>query len=82
MSSVFDKNDIAKKIGKINSLSELDHLRISYLGKKGLITSEMKSLSSLSDQEKKEKGKNLNDIKFFLEDELKKKRNFIRKILY
>jgi len=80
MSSVFDKNDIAKKIGKINSLSELDHLRISYLGKKGLITSEMKSLSSLSDQEKKEKGKNLNDIKFFLEDELKKKRNFIRKI--
>ena len=53
MSSGLDKNDIANKISKINSLAELDGLRVYYLGKKGLLTSEMKSLSSLPDEARK-----------------------------
>ena len=80
MSSGLDKNDIANKISKINSLAELDGLRVYYLGKKGLLTSEMKSLSSLSDEERKERGQNLNSIKTFLEKELKNKKNILKKI--
>ena len=65
MSSTLDKSDIAKKIEKVSSLAELEELRVHYIGKKGLLTSEMKSLSSLSIEEKKEKGQKLNLIKTF-----------------
>ena len=76
MSSGLDKNDIAKNISKVKTLSELESIRIYYLGKKGIITSEMKSLSSFSNEQKKEKGQYLNNIKNFIENELK-----IKKIL-
>ncbi len=77
MSSIFDKNDIANKIDTVSSLAELEKLRVYYLGKKGLLTLEMKSLSSMPIQEKKEKGKKLNLIKTFFENELLKKKDSI-----
>ena len=81
MSLSLDKNDIAEKISKASSLSELDALRVSYLGKKGLLTTEMKSLSSLSNDEKREKGQKLNIIKTFLENELSKKKDAIENLI-
>ena len=80
MSSTFDKNDIANKIDRVSSLDKLEELRVHYLGKKGLLTSEMKSLSLLSVEEKKEKGQKLNILKNFLENELSRKKNIIKKI--
>ena len=80
MSSTLEKNDIANKIDKVSSLKELEELRVRYLGKKGLLTSEMKSLSLLSIEEKKEKGQKLNILKNFLENELSKKKNIIENI--
>ena len=77
MSSIFDKNDIADKIKKVTSIVKLEELRVHYLGKKGLLTSEMKSLSLLAIEEKKEKGQKLNTLKNFLENELIKKKNTI-----
>ena len=77
MSSTLDKNDIANKIDKASSLDKLEELRIQYLGKKGLLTTEMKSLSILSVAEKKDKGQKLNILKNFLESELLKKKNII-----
>jgi len=80
MSLSLDKNDIANEIDKVSSLIELEGLRVHYLGKKGLLTSEMKSLSLLSIEEKKEKGQKLNILKNFLENELLKKKNIIENI--
>ena len=80
MSSGLDKNDIAKKFSKVNSLSELESIRIYYLGKKGIITSEMKSLSSFSSEQKKEKGQYLNGIKNFIENEIKEKKHSLETI--
>ena len=77
MSSTHNKNDIANKIDKASSLDKLEELRIQYLGKKGLLTTEMKSLSILSVAEKKDKGQKLNILKNFLESELLKKKNII-----
>ena len=77
MSLSLDKNDILKKISNASSLNELDNLRIQYLGKKGLLTIEMRSLSLMSTEEKKEKGQQLNIIKTFLENELLKKKDLI-----
>ena len=58
MSLSLDKNDIIEKISKVFSLTELESLRVNYLGKKGLLTAEMKSLSTLSIEKKKKKDKN------------------------
>ena len=80
MSSTLDKNGIANKIERVSTLDKLEELRVHYLGKKGLLTSEMKSLSLLSVEEKKEKGQKLNILKNFLESELLKKKNIIENI--
>ena len=77
MSLSLDKNDIVKKISKTSSLLELDALRVQYLGKQGVLTGEMKSLSDLSQEVKKEKGQKLNTIKIFLENELLNKKKFL-----
>ena len=74
MSSKINKNDIIEKIKSVSSIKDLESVRLYYIGKKGLITLEMKSLSSLSVEEKKLKGKTLNSIKVFLEEEIKKKK--------
>ena len=77
MSLSLDKNIILDEINKCSSVSDLEKLRIQYLGKKGLISLEMKSLSSLTIEDKKLKGKELNIFKSFFELQLNNKRSNI-----
>ena len=65
MTLSLDKSEILKKIDNTSNLSELEDIRLFFLGKKGLITSEMKSLSSLDIEQKKQKGQQLNVLNFF-----------------
>jgi phenylalanyl-tRNA synthetase alpha chain len=51
------------EITELTQRAELDHLRVKYLGKNGILTSEMKKLSTLSGEEKIEFGKHINFIK-------------------
>ena len=53
MSLSVDTVDIKKKIDKCKTLQELDVVRLEYLGKKGLLPSEMKQLGKLSIDQKK-----------------------------
>ena len=48
MSLSLDKNDIKQKISKVSTKTDLETFRLQFLGKKGFLTQEMKSLSSLS----------------------------------
>ena len=59
------------------TLISLEELRLEYFGKNGEVTSILKSLSKLSEKDKKEVGKkfNLFKQKFFKNLEKKKKRN-------
>ena len=57
MSIKLDKQIILEELKLISSIDSLEALRIKYLGKKGLLSLEMKSLSSLSIDEKKLKVK-------------------------
>ncbi len=77
MTLSLDKSEILKKIDNTSNLSELEDIRLFLLGKKGLITSEMKSLSSLDIEQKKQKGQQLNILKNFIENELIKKKNYL-----
>ena len=68
MSLSVDSVDIKKKIENCKTLEEVEVIRLKYLGKKGLIPSEMKLLSKLSIDQKKIKGQELNKLKTFIED--------------
>ncbi len=63
MSILNKKDEMLVAITKANSLKELEDLRINYLGKSGLLTLAMKEIASLSIEEKKNFGANLNSLK-------------------
>lgn len=62
--------DTLKNIESTISLEALEEIRLMWLGKKGLFTEEMKNLSTLSVEEKKERGAWLNKQKTELEQAL------------
>ncbi len=69
-----DINDIKKSfVDDLNSAgtsADLQRLRVKYLGKKGLITSQLKLLSTVPPEEKPVFGKLLNEIRSFIESEI------------
>ena len=67
MSLSVDFEDIKKKIENCKTLQELEVIRLGYLGKKGLLPSEMKLLGNLPIEQKKIKGQALNKLKTFIE---------------
>ena len=77
MSLSVDTVDIKKKIDNCKTLQEVEVIRLEYLGKKGLISSEMKLLGKLSIDQKKIKGQELNKLKTFIEDAVNDHKNFI-----
>ena len=70
MSLSVDTVDIKNFIKGCNSLKDLEIIRLEYLGKKGLIPSEMKLLGKLPIDQKKTKGQELNKLKSFIEDKI------------
>ncbi len=68
-------NDSLKKIflAELNiaaSVAEIQQLRVKYLGKKGVLTAQLKSLSTLPAEERRSFGKTVNELKEFIETEI------------
>lgn len=57
------KVEIEKKLKGITTLKEWNDLKVEYLGKKGPINEQVNKMASLSNEEKKEFGKQLNSLK-------------------
>ena len=57
------EKQIAEKITNVTTLDDLNSIRVEVFGKKGLITNHLKSLAELPENERKEKGKKINDVK-------------------
>ncbi|PPR47593.1 MAG: Phenylalanine--tRNA ligase alpha subunit [Alphaproteobacteria bacterium MarineAlpha5_Bin9] len=79
MKLTLKESEISQSIKQTSSIEELEIIRIKYLGKQGLVTNELRILSSLSNEEKKNRGKELNKIKNFIEQEIFEKRNYLNK---
>ena len=61
-------------ISNCSSLKELDSVRVFYLGKKGKVSLELKSLSKLDPKERPEFGKQINKIKKTLQEKISLKK--------
>ena len=70
--------DQAKKdFASCSKLAELDHIKSKFLGKSGSITEAMKSLASLSPEEKPKKGAEINKVKKQIESLLETRKEEI-----
>jgi phenylalanyl-tRNA synthetase alpha chain len=67
------KETFLLQLSKAEDSSALQHLRIQYLGKKGEITQRLKGLGSLSPEDRPIAGKEINELKAFIEDQLRVK---------
>jgi len=63
----------------VSSLPELQQIKIKYLGKKGIVTAKLKALSSVSAEIRPLYGKTINEIKKFIETELDKKEEELKR---
>jgi phenylalanyl-tRNA synthetase alpha chain len=76
-----DVSELLKSIDNIASLEDLENKRIEYLGKNGLITQELKKISSLSADEKREFGQIINGFKLQIHDKLEQHKSLLNKKL-
>ena len=74
------RQEIKERLSKTGSLADLDKIRVEFLGKKGSITALLKNMKSLSNEEKKTFGAEVNKLKEYAAqrideriEELKKK---------
>jgi len=73
--SLSELNRQAKEdISNCSSLKELDSVRVFYLGKKGKVSLELKSLSKLDPKKRPEFGKHINEIKKTLQEKISLKK--------
>ena len=61
------KTQILSKISSADNIKTLEDIRISSMGKKGVITEQMKNLGTLPLEQKIEMGKKLNVVKSDIE---------------
>lgn len=66
-----------QQINSINELTELDDIRVKYLGKKGALTALLKNLNSLSADERPKMGQIVNDAKTFIAQLLQGKKEHL-----
>ena len=66
-------NTAISEIASLTDLKALEELRVRYLGKKGLVTEQLKSLGKLSADERPAAGQRINEIKQAIQSQLEDK---------
>ncbi len=67
------KEQFEVALAKVTTTAEIDALRIEYAGKKGLVASLMNDLKNIPNDQKKEAGMVINQVKQYVEEQLKAK---------
>ena len=68
------RSEFTTKLDKIASLKDLEALRVEFLGKEGLIATQMKKIVALSPEERKSFGASINEVRNFIADEITKRK--------
>ena len=72
------KKTFLDEVSSLKSLTDAANLRVKYLGKKGIITAKIKSLSSLSPEERRAAGCEINELKQFIDEECNRKESLLK----
>lgn len=72
------KDDFTSEIENITSISELENLKVRFLGKKGKLTEILKNMGKLSAEERPKMGKIANEVRDILNAEVDKIENNLR----
>ncbi len=64
------KQEFSKKLATAKSSADAENLRVEFLGKKGSVSNLMSELKNVPNEQKKEAGQIINDLKKFINDEL------------
>ena len=67
------KKKFEDELDKIESLADLEGIRVAYLGKKGSVTDLLKGMKELSNDEKKAFGQKVNELKGAVADRIAEK---------
>ncbi len=71
-------NEAEQAIAAATELAALEQLRVAYLGKKGLLTAQLKQLGSLSPEERPKAGQVINQAKQKVQSALEKRRELLQ----
>jgi phenylalanyl-tRNA synthetase alpha chain len=64
------RQEFSTELDAADTTQALEQLRVKYLGKKGLVTSQLKTLGTLPPEERKDFGKSVNELKTLITGEL------------
>jgi phenylalanyl-tRNA synthetase alpha chain len=67
------------EIEQVNNIAALDLLRVSYLGKKGIVSVQLAQLGKIEVSLRKEQGAKINLLKKYVIEQIEKKRNYFTK---
>ena len=67
------RDSVIENVSKANSLKEINEIKVNYLGKKGSVNELTSYLKELPNEEKKDFGKLLNDLKTEISNLLEEK---------
>jgi phenylalanyl-tRNA synthetase alpha chain len=71
-----------KESASVRSPAELQNLRVKYLGRKGLVTEKLKTLSAISPEQRPAYGKAVNEIKKAIEQEIVRVEALLKQAAY
>jgi phenylalanyl-tRNA synthetase alpha chain len=66
------REEFIRESANIDSLIKLNNFKARYLGRKGIITEKLKTLSTLPKPQRRDVGRAINELKSFIEKELEK----------
>ncbi len=72
------RENLEKELSSTLNLVDLEKLRVSYLGKKGSVTGLLKGMKDLSNDERKDFGKKVNELKAAVSETIEKKKNELK----
>ena len=68
-----------KEVENSQSIQELENIRVSYLGKKGVVTQQLKQLGQLDPEVRKTAGAEINKVKIQIQQEIAQQRDFLQR---
>ncbi len=71
------RNGILKEFGVVKSLNDLNELKVKYIGKKGIITLLYTKMKDIPNDEKKEYGMKINNLKSLFNDKYEEKKKLL-----